>query len=123
MVCKEVRDMLKQEALPTNRNSSMGDLVLRPCAYCKGTGEVELGVFVPYYEPCPVCEEGREVRVPENYVECRKCEGTGKEDVGEYIQWFMPCEKCHGAGWSPPPPVYDNADHGPKWKRATFSLP
>jgi len=98
--------MLRQEELPAHGIPSMEDLVIRPCAYCKGTGEAELGTFVPYYEPCSICEENGMVRVPEDYIRCRKCEGTGQEDAGEFIEWFVPCEKCHGTGWAPPPLVY-----------------
>lgn len=98
--------MLKQETLPKYGISSMEDLAIRPCAYCEGTGEVDVGTFVEDYQLCPVCEESGSVRVPDDYVRCRKCDGTGREDVGEYIQWFVPCEKCQGTGWAPPPPVY-----------------
>ena len=106
IVRKEVRNMLKQETLPAYGISSEEDLVIRPCAYCKGTGEVDVCTFIEYYQPCHVCDESGNVRVPSDYIRCRKCDGTGKEDVGEYIQWFVPCEKCHGTGWSPPSPVY-----------------
>ncbi len=98
--------MPKQEALPTYGIPSTEDLVVRLCAYCEGTGEVDVGTFIEEYQPCPVCDESGIMRVPSDYIKCRKCDGTGQEDAGEFIQWFMPCEKCHGTGWSPPPPVY-----------------
>jgi len=99
--------MVEQEVAPASGIPSIEDSVIRPCAYCQGTGQVELGVFVSYCEPCPVCEEGKEVRVPEDHTRCRKFEGTGKDYMGQYVDWFVPCEVCRGTGWSPPPHVYN----------------
>ncbi len=98
--------MMKQEALPPYGVSSIEDLVIRPCACCEGTGEVDVGTFVEDHQPCPVCEESGTVRVPSDYMNCHKCDGTGKENASEFVEWFVPCEKCHGTGWAPPPPVY-----------------
>ena len=106
IVRKEMRDMLKQETLPPYGISSVEELVIQPCAYCEGIGEVNVGVFVEEYEPCPVCNESGNVRVPSDYPRCYKCDGTGRENVGEYVQWFMPCQECHGTGWTQSPPVY-----------------
>jgi DnaJ-class molecular chaperone len=106
MARQEAKDMLKQETLPAHGISSMEDLVIRPCAYCKGTGEVDVGTFIEDYQRCPVCEENRNVRVLSDYIKCHRCDGTGHEDAGQFIEWFVPCEKCHGTGWAPPPPVY-----------------
>jgi DnaJ-class molecular chaperone len=83
----------------------MAKLVIKPCEYCQGTGEEDVRTFVEDYQPCSVCGESGNVRVPSDYIKCRKCAGTGKENAGEYIEWFIPCEKCHGTGWAPPPPV------------------
>ena len=84
----------------------MAKLVIRRCEYCEGTGEVDVGEFVPDYQTCPVCKGSREVRVPGNYTKCQICDGTGKEDVGEFVQRFERCKNCRGTGWAPPPPVY-----------------
>lgn len=84
----------------------MAKLVTRPCEYCNGTGEVDVGELVPVYETCPVCKGSKNVRVPSNYINCPICDGTGKEDIGESIQRFGRCERCHGTGWALPPPVY-----------------
>jgi DnaJ-class molecular chaperone len=89
-----------------NERPSMEDLVIRPCAYCEGKGEVDIGTFGEDYQPYPVCNESRNVQVPAEHIKYPKCSGTGREDVGECIEWFMPCEKCHGTGWAPPLPVY-----------------
>lgn len=86
--------------------ASMAELVTRPCAYCDGTGEVDVGEVVSVFETCPVCKGACEVRVPADYVRCRSCDGTGKEDVGEIITVLEPCGRCKGTGWAPPPPVY-----------------
>jgi len=86
--------------------SSTAELVTHPCAYCGGTGEVDVGEIVPVYETCPVCKGSCEVRVPADYVECRACDGTGKEDIGGVLEVFEPCGRCKGTGWAPPPPVY-----------------
>jgi len=83
----------------------MEDLVIQPCAYCDGTGEADVGEFVPDYQTCPVRKGDGNICVPGDYIKCRKCDGTGEENAGEYIKWFVPCEKCHGTGWAPPPPV------------------
>jgi DnaJ-class molecular chaperone len=106
MARKEVRDMLNQEAPAVNSQSPVENLVTQRCAYCEGTGEVDVGEIVPVYEPCPVCEGYGQVRVSSEHVRCPQCKGTGIEDVGECIEWFMPCKKCHGTGWPPPPPMY-----------------
>jgi RecJ-like exonuclease len=98
--------MLNQEPSLAYERSSMEDLVTRPCAYCHGTREVDVGELVPDYQTCPVCEGHGNIRVPSEYVRCRQCSGTGKEDVGECIEWFMPCAKCYGTGWALPLPVY-----------------
>jgi len=98
--------MLNQQSVLEYERPSMEDLVIRPCAYCAGIGEVDVGTFIEDYQPCPVCDESTNVRVPSDYIQCRKCDGTGKENAGEYIEWFVPCERCHGTGWAPPPPVY-----------------
>ena len=103
---KEVKDTLNHEPQVAHGGPSLEGLVTRRCEYCEGTGEVDVGAFVPVYETCPICDGNREVRVPGDYTGCRKCEGTGEEDVGEFFEWFEPCEKCHGTGWAPPPPVY-----------------
>jgi len=84
----------------------MAELVIRRCAYCEGTGEVDMGTFIEDCQPCPVCGETGNVRVPSDYIRCRKCAGTGKENAGEYVEWCVPCEKCCGTGWAPPPPAY-----------------
>jgi DnaJ-class molecular chaperone len=89
-----------------HKQSCTAELVTKPCAYCNGTGEVNVGEVVPVYETCPVCKGDREVRVPGDYVKCRPCDGTGKEDIGEIIRRFGPCRRCRGTGWAPPPPVY-----------------
>ena len=84
----------------------MAKLVTKPCAYCDGTGRVNVGDFFPDYQTCPVCKESCEVRVPSDYITCRKCDGTGKENVGEFVKQLARCKKCHGTGWAPPPPAY-----------------
>lgn len=84
----------------------MAKLVTRRCEYCKGTGQVDVGTFVPVYETCPVCEGNKMVRVPGNYTRCQICDGTGKEDVGEFVERLERCKNCKGTGWAPPPPVY-----------------
>ena len=86
--------------------SSTAELVTYPCAYCDGTGEVDVGEIVQVYETCPVCEGACEILVPGDYAKCRACEGTGKEDIGETITVLEPCGRCKGTGWSTPPPVY-----------------
>ena len=106
MVRKEVKDVLKQPLPVAYGILSIEDLVIRPCAYCKGTGEADVGVFVEDYQPCSVCDESGDIRVPSDYIQCRKCDGRGKENAGEYIAWFVPCTKCHGTGWAPAPTVY-----------------
>ncbi len=80
-------------------------LLTKPCAYCDGTGEVDVGMVVSVFETCPVCKGACEVRVPADYVRCRSCDGTGKELVGEIITVLEPCGRCKGTGWAPPPPV------------------
>ena len=86
--------------------ASATKLVTRPCAYCDGTGEVDVGEIVQVYETCPVCKGSCEVRLPAHYVECRACEGTGREDVGDVLEVFERCGRCRGTGWAPPHPVY-----------------
>ena len=98
--------MLNQETPVVTEQPSTENLITQRCAYCEGTGEVDVGEVVPAYETCLVCRGYGNIRVPGDYVGCHECKGTGREDVGECIQWFMPCEKCHGTGWAPPPPVY-----------------
>ena len=83
--------------------SSLAELVTYPCAYCGGTGEVDVGEIVPVYDTCSVCKGACEVRVPGDYVECRACEGTGEEDVGDVLEVFEPCGRCKGTGWATPP--------------------
>ena len=84
----------------------MATLVTKPCAYCEGTGQEDVGELVPVYQTCPVCKGSREVRVPSDFTECRICDGTGKEYVGDFIQRLERCKNCHGFGWAPPPPAY-----------------
>jgi len=81
-------------------------LVRKPCAYCNGTGEVNVGTFVPVYETCPVCKGNKVVQVPSNYTKCKICDGTGRQNVGEFVERFERCKNCKGTGWAPPPPVY-----------------
>jgi len=106
--CKNCGSRLSESARETEEHevSSATELVTKTCAYCGGTGEVNVGEVVSVFETCPVCKGACEVRAPLDYVRCRICEGTGKEDIGEIIQRFAPCERCHGTGWAPPPPVY-----------------
>ena len=86
--------------------STVAELRTYHCAYCNGTGEVDVGEIVQVYDTCPVCKGDCEIVVPGDYVKCRACEGTGKEDVGETITVLEPCGRCKGTGWAPPPPVY-----------------
>jgi len=85
---------------------STAELITYPCAYCDGTGEVDVGEVISVFETCPVCKGACEVRVPADYVKCRACDCTGKEDVGEIITVVELCGRCKGTGWSSPPPVY-----------------
>ncbi len=89
-----------------HKGLSTDKLVTKPCAYCDGTGEADVGELTPVYRKCPVCKGNREVQVPSNYTKCQICDGTGKEDVGESIPVFERCKNCKGTGWAPPPPVY-----------------
>lgn len=98
--------MPNEEPRIAYESSATEYLVVRPCSYCDGTGEVDVGELAPVYETCPVCKGAREVRVPDDYVQCRICEGTGKEDVGEVLEVFEPCGRCKGTGWALPPPVH-----------------
>ena len=84
----------------------MPNLVRRRCGYCNGTGEVDVGEFVPDSDECPVCHGTKEVRVPSNYVVCGVCEGSGKKDVGDPFPDIRRCKNCKGTGWGPPPPAY-----------------
>jgi DnaJ-class molecular chaperone len=106
MVRREVKEMPDQKISVAGESASTETLVAQRCAYCQGTGEVEVGELVPVYQTCEVCEGYGQVRVPGDPVKCPRCKGTGAEDVGECIQWFLPCEKCHGTAWASPPPVY-----------------
>jgi hypothetical protein len=81
-------------------------LVTKSCAYCDGTGEVDVGELTPVYRTCPVCKGDCSIRVPENYVSCPICTGTGKEDVGDFISVITRCKKCKGTGWASPPRAY-----------------
>jgi hypothetical protein len=88
------------------REVYMPNLVRRRCGYCDGTGEVDVGEFVPDYRPCPVCQRTGEVRVPSTYGICGICGGSGKEDIGRYVRHIVRCGNCKGCGWAPPPPAY-----------------
>ena len=89
------------------------ELVTYPCAYCDGSGEVDVGEIVQVYEMCPVCEGACKIVVPGDYVKCQPCDGTGKEDVGEIITVLEPCGRCRGTGWDSPPPVCGRRLVGP----------
>lgn len=106
--CKNCGSRLSRSARETKEHegSSTVELVTKSCAYCDGTGEVDVGEVVQVYETCPVCKGSCELRVLGDYVKCQACDGTGKEDVGEVLEVFEPCGRCKGTGWAPPPPVY-----------------
>jgi len=55
--------MLKQETLPPYGISSVEDSVIRACAYCEGTGEVDVGELVLVYETCPICKGSKNIRI------------------------------------------------------------
>ena len=83
----------------------MPSLMTRRCAYCNGTGRVDVGEFAPDYRTCPVCQGNKQVRVPSDYVPCGVCGGSGKKDTGDYIKHIVSCTNCKGSGWAPPPPT------------------
>ena len=86
--------------------SYTAELVTHPCAYCDGSGEVDVGEIVQVYETCPVCDGACEIVMSGDYVKCRLCEGTGKEDIGAALEVFEPCGRCKGTGRAPSHPVY-----------------
>ena len=102
--CKNCGNKLSRSA--GEQELSTEKLVTKPCAYCDGTGEANVGELTPVYRTCPVCKGNREVQVPGNYTRCQICDGTGKEDIGESIPVFERCKNCKGTGWASHPPVY-----------------
>ena len=107
-LCKSCGSRLSGPVCATKEPGGLpaAELFTYPCAYCDGTGEIDVGETVPVYDTCLVCKGACEVRVPGDYVECRICGCTGKEDVGDVLEVFAPCGRCKGTGWAPPPPVY-----------------
>ena len=106
--CKSCGSRLSGSAGETKEpeGSTVAELRTYHCAYCDGTGEVDVGEIVQVYEMCPVCEGACKIVVPGDYVKCQPCDGTGKEDIGEIITVLEPCGRCKGTGWCTTPPVY-----------------
>lgn len=60
--------------------------VEQPCAYCKGTGNVES-------DTCPACKGKAILMVAEPLLKCQFCKGQG------YMIQGLPCRTCKGTGW------------------------
>jgi len=85
----------------------MGTLVHRPCGWCDGSGEVEVGTASRTKVKCGICGGLGYSVMDSGSTVCPDCEGSGEAIESRGLLAVILgseqlCRRCKGAGWAMP---------------------